>query len=787
MFRHNLLLIYRNFKRFKSTFVINLVGLSTGMASTILIYLWVNDELGMDKFHEKDSRLYRAMEHRVQADRIWTAYTTPSILAETLTEEMPEVELAVQSTRTQSVTLSVGDKNLKTGGRYAGKDFFRMFSYGLVQGNEDQVLQDKNLIVISESLARRLFNTTHNIVGKSIELEHESHFQVSGVFKDVPLNSSEQFDFVISFEKYKEGRDWLKYWGNTNSFAYILLKPGVNVDEFNKKIAGYIKVKTNNEVNNRTLFLKKYSEDYLYGKYENATLVGGRITYVRLFSIVAIIIVIIACINFMNLSTAKASRRIKEVGIKKAVGASRSMLIKQYLSESMLMSFLSLLLAILLVDLFLPQFNQITGKQLALHFDRNLLYPAVVIAAFTGLLAGSYPALYLSGFNTVTVMRGKLNTSNGVLWARKGLVIFQFSLSILFIISVIVVYKQIEFVQSAPLGYNKDNIIYFPLTGTLRDVSNQESLLAEIKTIPEVINASSISHDMTGHNSGTSGVLWEGKNPDDRTEFENATVNYDMIEMLGIEMVAGRTFSRAFGADTSNIIFNEKGIEFMGLTDPIGKVIKLWGKDMKIIGVAKDFHFESLHENVKPLFFVLNPYNTYWLMARFEAGKEKETLSSLQHLYQKLNPGFSFDYQFLDDDYQLQYVAEQRVSTLSKYFAGLAILISCLGLFGLAAFTAERRLKEIGIRKILGSTVFGIVYLLSGDFTRIVFTSIVIALPISYLTTKYWLDSFAFKVTLEWWYFIGAGLTALLIAWLTVGSQAIKAARINPTQCLKDE
>ncbi|MBA4055159.1 MAG: hypothetical protein C0490_10635 [Marivirga sp.] len=419
--------------------------------------------------------------------------------------------------------------------------------------------------------------------------------------------------------------------------------------------------------------------------------------------------------------------------------------------------------------------------------DLNLLYPAILIALFTGLLSGSYPALYLSSFNASEVMRGKLNASISELLIRKGLVVFQFALSILFIVCVVVVYKQIEFIQSASLGYNKDNVIYFPLTGQLRDVTNQETIISEIKNIPGVINASSVSHDMTGHGSGTNNVVWEGKNPDDRTSFENITVNFDMIETLDISIIEGRSFSRSFAADTASIIFNETAIEFMGLKDPIGKEIKLWDKNMKIIGVTRDFHFESLHENVKPLFFIVNPNNTYWLMARLDDEKLQETVSSVQAIYQKFNPGFFFDYQFVDEDHRIQYAAEQRVSILSKYFAGLAILISCLGLFGLALFTTERRIKEIGIRKVLGSNAIQIALLLSSEFTKIVLLAIVIALPLSFYLASYWLNGFVLKIELQWIYFVGAGLIALFTAWITVGSQAIKAARINPAKCLKDE
>ncbi len=790
MFRHNLLLIYRNFQRFKSTFLINLIGLSTGLACALLIFLWVNDELSVDKFHENDAQLYQVMELQQQADGLNTQEYTPGLLAESLAEDMPEVKYAAAVAPAAwfgDFTLSVGEKNIKAPGQFVGKDFFTIFSYSLLQGEESQVLTDKNAVVISEGLARHLFGTTENVVGKTLDW-HILHFTqpavISGVFANIPANSTAQFDFALPFEAFKEINPSVVSWGNDGPHTFLVLQKGTDITQFNKKIERYIDGRYEQK-DYRTLFARPYSEGYLYGTYENGVQAGGRIEYVRLFSIIALFILIIACINFMNLSTAKASRRVKEVGIKKAVGASRSTLIVQYLSESFLMSFLSLLTAIVLVGLLLPQFNIITGKQLSLIFSAPLVVSFLGITLLTGLIAGSYPALYLSGFNPVAVLKGKLNSSVGELWARKGLVVFQFALSVILIVSVWVVYQQIAFVQNRNLGYDKDNLISFPIEG--RVAENPETFLTEIKRIPGVANASSMQENVVGNASSTVGLSWKGKNPDEVVEFQDFSVGYDLIETLGVEMTGGRSFSRAFGSDSSAIIFNEAAIALMGINDPIGTTVNLWGKDRQIIGVVKDFHFESLHEAVKPIFIKLEGDLTMTVIARLEAGKEQETLAQLHSFYQTFNPGYSFDYRFVDADYQALYAAEQRVSTLSKYFAGLAILISCLGLFGLAAFTAERRMKEIGIRKILGASDFSIVRLLSGDFTRMVLVAIVIALPVSYLLAWQWLQGFAYSIPLQWWYFAGAGLTALLIAWFTVGLQTVKAARVNPADCLRDE
>ncbi len=785
MLKHYLLLIYRNIIRNKSYFLINLIGLTAGLVCTLLIYLWVRDELKMDKFHEKDTRLFQVMEFQKYADEIMTTTSTPGILAETLREEIPEIEYATTTTWINPFTLSVKDHNVKAKGYYVGSDYFNVFSYGLVDGNPDQVLQDKLSMVISRDLARKLFGSAENAVGKSVEFQHEKTYQVSGVFEGTPANSSHQFDFVLSFEAFKDDNKWVTEWGNNGPSTFIILREGSKGDVVSEKIKDFVKKREDDS--NVILFLKPFSERYLYGRYENGKPTGGRIEYVQLFSIIAIFILIIACINFMNLSTARASRKAKEVGIKKSLGAQRQSLIFQYLSESLVTSFLALLVAGVIVWLFLPQFNVITEKRISISLhDLPLIASFSGIAFMAGILAGSYPALYLSGFKPAAVLKGEVKGSLGELWARKGLVIFQFSLSVILIVSVLVIYKQIEYVQSRNLGYNKEHLIQIPIEGKVGTHVN--TFLDEIRKIPGVVSASSLGHSLLGRNNNTSGLEWDGKNPEDIILFENISVNFDLIETMGIELAEGRSFSPAFSTDTSRIIFNEAAIRIMNLKDPIGKTIKLWGQyELEIIGVVKDFHFQSMHDVVNPLFFRLSPRNTWNIVMRLEEGKEKETLESLTEFYVNYNPGFTFEYKFQDQEYARMYAAEQRVATLSGYFASMAVLISCLGLFGLATFTAERRLKEIGIRKALGSSSANIVMLLSGDFTRMVLVSVVIGIPTSYWLLSKWLERFAFHIELHPGYFILSGLIALLIAWSTVAYQSVKAARVNPVKCLRTE
>ncbi|EDM37941.1 putative transporter permease protein [Pedobacter sp. BAL39] len=791
MLQHHFLLFYRNFKKYKSSFFINLIGLSAGLSCSILIYLWVIDETRMDQFHEKGAQLYQVLENNKTAAAINTTDGTSAPLAAALKEEFPEVEDAVMSSPTywlaESKISIKGNNNVKARGKFAGPDFLKIFSYPVVSGDVNSMLSGLNKIVISEGLAIKLFKT-NDVLGKAItwrngDMEQENHALISGVFKDTPSASSDQFDFLVTQEMFLQTAPNYLKWGNVGPNTFLVLKKGTDVTAFNKKIRDFMLTKGQHF---RTLFIRPFADGYLFNSYENGKLTGGRIEYVRLFTLIAVFILVIACINFMNLSTAKASRRMKEVGIKKVMGARRKSLMMQFMAESMMLTFLSLSIALISVEMLLPGFSNIVGKELTLDFNWTFILCLVGITVFTALISGSYPAIYLSGFNPSDALKGKLSPTAATLFTRKGLVVFQFTLSVVLIVAVLVIYKQVDYVQSKNLGFKKDNVLYFETDGRLKTAVDQA--LTMIKQIPGVMSASSIDRGFLGDLSFTFGDFsWEGRDPKEVIKFQRAQVNVGLLETLGIEMAAGRSFSTKFGSDTSKMIINEAGIRAMRLVNPIGKVFTLWGKDYQIIGVVKDFHFESLHQVVQPMFFKFNPEQTNRIMLKISEGKEKSTIAALQRFYENFNPGYTLDYKFLDQDYQAQYVAENRVGLLSRYFAVLAILISCLGLFGLAAFTAERKLKEIGIRKVLGASELNIIYSLSKDFTVPVVLAIVIALPISYVLTKYWLNSFAYRIELQLWYFVLAGCLALFISWLTVSMQAIKAAKTNPIKCLRQE
>nr|WP_295923308.1 ABC transporter permease [uncultured Dyadobacter sp.] len=794
MLQNHFVSAWRHFMKNRQFTLLNVVGLSSGLVCTLLIYLWVTDELRFDKFHEKDDRLYQVMIHEKGGNGLVTSEGTGGILKDFLLRDMPEVEMTVSTTPQswfQKFNLTHNNRTISAAGNFASSDYFQAFSFPLLQGNARSVLTDKNSVAISEQLAIRLFGSPENAMNQTLEWKWQAFSrkcQVSGVFADMPRNSSEQSDFLIPLSAWN---DILPQSGMPNTASgpfhnFVVLRPGADLHLFEEKLSDFAKKRFKDK--NSTLFVRKYSDGYLYGKYENGVQAGGRIEYVKLFSAIAVFILLIACINFMNLSTAKASVRVKEVGVKKALGAGRLTLIYQFLGESLLMSFVTVLLAVIIVFLALPRFNLLTGKHLALHLEWPLLATLLVITMLTGLLAGSYPALYLSRFNPAFTLKGKLLSSIGELWVRKGLVVFQFSVSVAFIIAVLVVYRQIGYVQNRNPGYDKDNVIYFETEG--KSAEKMETFLSQLKSMPGILNASSIQQKiiLPAFLPGTGGgVRWEGKNADDQVRFYRMPVNYDLIETMGIAMATGRSFSRSYGSDANSIVINESAAKAMEMKDPVGKMITIGGREQRIVGVARDFHFNSLHEKIKPFILYLSPAETMLVVVKIAVGKQTETIARMQDFYRAFNPGYSFDYQFLDHDYQVQYASEKLMGELARYFAALAIIISCLGLFGLAAFTAERRRKEIGVRKVLGASTASVVAMLSREFLALIFAAILVAFPISWWLMHQWLQGFAYHASIGLGIFAGTAALMIIITLATISFQSLRAALTNPTRSLKLE
>lgn len=785
MLKHILLLVARNFMRFKGTFLINLVGLSTGLACTMLIYLWVSDEMNVDKFLADHDRLVQVMQNTKGANGIETIEATPGILARSLADEIPEVEFSTSvippGFNASKGIISHEGKRFKTSGQYATKDFFNVFSYRLIHGVKSNVLADRQSVVISRELALSLFSDLETAMGQTIEWAAQDItgvFNISGIFERMPADATAQFDIVLNYQLFEE-KNPSEGWLNNSPRTYVLMKHAASFESLNEKVRDFIRSKDQGA--NTTLFIQPYADRYLFGQYENGVPSGGRIEYVRLFATIAVFILFIACINFMNLFTARASRRIKEAGIKKTIGAKTRTLVFQYLAESFLMAFLSMAVAVLIVDLIVVPFGTITGKSLDFTLDKGTMFTIGGVTLFTALLAGSYPALFLSGFRPAEVLKGKIETSAIHVWARTGCVIFQFVISVVLIVCSWVVYKQVEFVQARNLGYNRDQVIYF-------NVENMsEAFLSQIKGLPGVINAGGGNLEAGKQLGGTSGINWQGKGNDENVFFNTFWLSYDLMETLGMEMAAGKPFSREFGS-TDQIIFNEKAIESMGLKDPIGKMIDIEGEKKQITGVVKNFHYESLYEPLKPCVLLLAPVEyAPRVSVKIQAGKEQSVIDNLKVLFEAHSPGLVFEFRFMDDDYARLYASEIKVSVLSRYFAGVAVLVSCLGLFGLAAFTIERRTKEIGIRKVLGATPFGIFRLLTTDFSKMVLSGIAAGLLISSIIADRWLESFAYRIELEAAYFFLAGLIACIIALVTVAIHAIRGAIVNPTECLRSE
>ena len=776
---------WRSLLRDRQFAILNLVGLSAALACVLLIYLWVADELSVDKFHANDGRLYQIMEHIKLPDGIHTQENTPYLLSRALAKEMPEVEDAVCLQQGfMKGTLSAGDKHIKTTKYFADYHFFNLFSYRLIEGNKNNVLDDKYSVLLSDKLAKKLFNTTVNIIGKTVQWENDPHlFKVSGVFEEPSSGSSLKFDALFSYELFFENDTDASDWSNSNPSTFLLVKKGADINQLGNKLTDFLHSKYKRSP--LTLSLRRFSDRYLYDRYENGVPSGGRISYVKLFSIIAAFILLIACINFMNLSTAKAARRLKEAGIKKILGAERSSLIFQYISESMLMAFAALAIAILLAFMLMPEFNSITGKQLSLHFSISFILALAGIGLLTGLLAGSYPAFYLSGFKPLIALKGKLSTVWGELWMRKGLVVFQYGLSVIFIVAVMVIYKQMKLIQAIDLGYSKDNIISFKNEKKVMD--HFDAFMTDVKNSPGVLAASSFNGDMYGNSSGsTERANWEGNIAGTKIMMTNLDIDYGLIELLGMKMAAGRSFSKDFGSDSLAIILNESAVDAMGIKDPVGKSFDVWGGKYHIIGVAKDFHFESLYEKVKPCFMRWNRAGDN-ILVKITGGKERETIAKLNDAYKKYSPGMSFDFSFMDKDYEAMYISEERESVLFRWFAALAIIISCLGLFGLAAFTAQKRQKEMSIRKVIGASTGDIAALLSKDFLKLILIAVLISFPLSWWAMNRWLDNFAYRVSMSVSIFSLTFLFIFIITIITISFQSIKAAITNPVKSLRAE
>lgn len=787
MLRHQLLLAFRNFMKFKSIFFINLFGLAMGLTTVILIMAWVASEWSVHRGHANGDRVYQIMTNHDNSAGINTINITPARMAEAMRVDLPQVEIAAGSSPyIDGVSFANGANKMTADGFFVDQEYFDLFSVDFVAGSQVGALSDLNSVVLSESMAEKLFGNAQNAIGKSLEWQvfsFSNTVEVKGVYLDFKdTQAIDRPEFLLNYTFFVDMLGEGAHWDNFNSQTFVMLRQGVDLSAFNSEIQDYIKDKK--AESNVTPFAQAYEDTYLYTTYVGGKVAGGRISYLWIFAAIAGFILIIACINFMNLTTARAMSRVKEIGVKKAMGANRSGLFSQFMVESMVLTFMGLVLALILAYGLRPFFNELTAKDLQLNFGVWEIAALLSVWVITSLLAGFYPAVYLSKFQTMQVLRSNLKGSFGELLARKGLVVFQFAISLLLVIGIAVISRQMSFIQSQNLGYQQAQLIQIPSSDL--STSQTNTFLEQVKQVPGVENASSLNHRLIGLSSSTIGLSWEGKDENEQVKFENVTVNMGLIETMGFELLAGRAFSPEYGEEQTKLILNEEAVRIIGLEDPIGQLVNLWGNDMEVIGVVKNFNFESLKESVKPAFLKYDDEFASKIMVRIASENQTKTLAGISALYQE-STGIAMSYSFMDEDFQSVYDSEQRVASLAKYFGVIAIFLSCLGLFGLAAFTAEKRKKEIGVRKVMGASVTGILALVSKDFLQLVLISILLAVPIGWYLAASWLESYAYQASLSWWIFAGSGLLLVLIAVFTVGFQAFKAASANPVESLKSE
>jgi len=772
---------WRNLQRNKGFSLLNIAGLAVGLAAALVIALWIQDEIKHDKFHTNGARLYQVMANTYWGD-VATLNMVPASLNEALKTDLPEITHVATFSEAEAL-LTVDSVSFKEKGGYTTSDLLKMFSFPLSKGDIETVLSSPENIVITERLAHKYFGTT-DAIGKTIKLNDNTPFLVSGVLANLPVVSSLEFDWLIPFEVYEKDNPWLAKWGSFSVHMYAMLEPNATLADVNGKLKHFLKTKTD-ESNTNELFLQSFGDRYLRARYENGKQAGGRIEYVQLFSVVAIFILLIACINFMNLSTARAVKRAKEVGIRKVVGAGRKPIAIQFMAEAFLLTFTAIGLALIIAWFTLPYFNHLTLKDLHIDFtDPHFLWILLFLFTVTVLLSGSYPALYLSSFKPIVILKTNDVKGGRTITLRKGLVVLQFSLSIILIIGTLVVFKQIQYVKDKNLGIDRGNLLAISAENEL--YNHLDAFQHELAHLPSVA-ASTVSTFYPIDIKGTSGDLnWPGKTPGQLGRVSVTAVGYDFLKTLGIPLVAGRDFERG-RPDSINYIINETAAKQMGIDNPIGQLVSFWQGTGEIIGVAKDFHLHSLHEEITPLVICLIPTEANQILIRTQPGKTQQAVTEIKRIYAQYESAFPFEYHFMDDLYEAQYKDETVVERLGYVFAALTIFIACLGLFGLATFSAQQRTKEIGIRKVLGATVPGIVGLLSKDFVKLVYLAIVIASPIAWWAMNRWLADFAYRIDIQWWMFAAAGLAAVVIALLTVSWQAIRAALANPVDSLRDE
>lgn len=794
MFKNYFKSAFRNLRRNKSFAFINIAGLAVGMTAAMLILLWAQNELSTDRFYQKENRIYLMYNRDKNSEgNVWAWPNTPKILATTLKNDYPEVEDAV---RYNNITflLTQGEKHLNVQGAFADSGFLNVFGLPLKEGSIKGCLSSSYNIVLTENLAKKLFGN-ESAIGKTVRIDSVNNCTVTAVLKDLPSNTQFNFEYLLPWS-YFEKLGWSdSAWGNNSVFTYALLKPGALQSAFDAKVKDITINHTKGSASPSTteVFTQPLGRAYLYSKSENGKLVDGPIETVRLFIVIAAFILFIACINFMNLSTARSEKRAKEVGIRKVMGAQRGKLILQFIGESIMFSFVAFSIAIFIVQISLTGFNTLVNKELFINYtDVSFWLFALIFILFSGILAGSYPAFFLSAFKPVKVLKGTFKKAEAAINPRKVLVVVQFTFAIVLIISTLIVQKQIQHTLNRDAGYNRNNLIYIFAQGDI--IKHYDLIKSNLLKSGAVVSATRCANPITKKWGDSWGFAWPGSTKQDEIiDFIGLGADADFVKTIGVKLIAGRDIDiYNYPTDSNAMMLNESAVKAMHLKQPVGATIKATdgSGQWHVVGVIKDFIMESPYQkDINPIMIYGPGYNSgYVLHLKLNASNSTAAnLSKIEKIFKEYNPQYPFEYVFADESYAKKFADTQRTGKLASLFAGLTIFISCLGLFALAAYSAENRIKEIGVRKVLGASVFNITSLISKDFLKLVIISFVIASPVAWFAMQKWLNDYSYRISMQWWIFAIAGLLSVIIALLTIIFHVLKAAVANPVKSLRTE
>lgn len=785
---------WRNLLRNKWYSIINISGLALGMAVALLIGLWMYDELTFDTYHPNYDRIAQVMQHQTFNGEIGTQYANPALMAEEIRNVYgADFKYVLQASWNFNHTLTYGDKMFLKTGSYFEPQVTDMFGLKMLSGSKDGLKGDMNSILLSNTVAEVYFGN-EDPIGKVMRIDDLTDVKVTGVYEDLPENTTlKNVKFILPWQLYLSVNPWIAKmdnpWGSNFTQTYAQIADNADMETVSAKIrtVKLNKVQADDRRANPVVFLHPMKKWHLFSDFKNGVNVGGRIDNVWLFGITGVFVLILACINFMNLSTARSEKRSKEVGIRKSIGSLRTQLVTQFFSESILISLFALVLSLILVFIALPQFNEVAGKKMSMPLTEPIFWViAFGFSILTGLFAGLYPALFLSSFQPVRVLKGTFKVGRFASLPRKVLVVAQFTISITLIIGTIIVYKQLQHAQKRPIGYSRDGLIVTYINDERH--KHFDVIRNELKNLGVVLEMAESGSPTTEVWNSNGGFDWEGKDPEQSVDFPNNGVSYEYGKTINWQIKDGRDFSRDFASDSSAFILNESAVAFIGLKDPVGKVIRWNDEPYTIIGVVKDLLVQSPYEPVRPsMFHLADQVENVIIMKLNPAISAHYATAKIESVFKKYNPAAPFESTFVDDDFAQKFGNEKRIGTIATFFSVLAILISCLGLFGLASFVAEQRTKEIGIRKVLGASVANLWRMLSKDFVALVILSCFIAIPLSWYEMNSWLDGYEYRTDISWWIFALSAFGALVITLLTVSFQAIKAALMNPVKSLRSE